>query len=142
MQHALRFSQRLKDAGLWTGKISSKFDLKYYSALVKLEERYQGQIALDKLIGATTTTSRYDVLTGMLADEEADGGPTTTKQTYITSPSQTAKLLDAVAVDLLERKLTKAEKAKYLKMINAEQKRQPSVQTSGKGFSHHQGWSG
>jgi hypothetical protein len=132
-------AQRLKDAGLWKGKISSKFDIKYYGSLVKLEEQYQGQIALDKLVGATTTTSRYDVLTGILADEGEGDGPTTTKQTYITSPSQTAKLLDAVAVDLLERKLTKAEKAKYLKMINAEQKRQPSVQTSGKGFSTTQG---
>jgi hypothetical protein len=138
----LALAQRLKDAGLWTGKISSKFDIKYYGALVKLEERYQGQIALDKLVGVTTTTSRFDVLTGILADEEISGtgsGPTTTKQTYITSPSQTAKLLDAVAVDLLERKLTKAEKAKYLKMINAEQKRQPSVQTSGKGFTTTKG---
>jgi len=138
----LALAQRLKDAGLWTGKISSKFDIKYYGALVKLEERYQGQIALDKLIGAPTTTSRFDVLTGILADEEVGGdggGPTTTRQTYITSPSQTAKLLDAVAVDLLERKLTKAEKAKYLKMINAEQRKQPSVQTSGKGFSTTKG---
>jgi hypothetical protein len=134
----LALAQRLKDAGLWSGKISSKFDIKYYGALVKLEEQYQGQLALDKLVGTTNAATRYDVLTGILADE-GDGGPTTTKQTYITSPSQTAKLLDAVAVDLLERKLTKAEKAKYLKMINAEQKRQPSVQTSGKGFSTTQG---
>jgi hypothetical protein len=134
----LALAQQLKDAGLWSGKISSKFDIKYYGALVKLEEQYQGQIALDKLIGAPTTTSRFNVLTGLLADD-GDDGPTTTKQTYITSPSQTAKLLDAVAVDLLERKLTKAEKAKYLKLINAEQKRQPSVQTSGKGFSTTQG---
>ena len=134
-QQRLALAQMLKNAGLWSGKISSKFDIKYYGALVKLEEQYQGQIALDKLVGTTTATSRYDVLTGILADEEAD----VTKQTYITSPSQTAKLLDAVAVDLLERKLTKAEKAKYLKMINAEQKRQPSVQTSGKGFSTTRG---
>lgn len=136
----LALAQRLKDAGLWKGKISSKFDIKYYGALAKLEEKYQGQIALDKIIGATTTTSRYDVLTGILVDGDgSDDGPTTTKQTYITSASQTAKLLDAVAVDLLERKLTKAEKAKYLKLINAEQKRQPSIQTSGKGFSTTQG---
>jgi len=133
----LALAQRLKDAGLWKGKISSKFDIKYYGALAKLEEQYQGQIALDKIIGATTTTSRYDVLTGILAG--SDDGSTPTKNTYITSASQTAKLLDAVAVDLLERKLTKAEKAKYLKLINAEQKRQPSVTTSGKGFSTTQG---
>ena len=140
-QQRLALAQRLKDAGLWKGKISSRFDVKYYGALVKLEEQYQGQVALNKIVGSAVAVNRYDVLTSILADEAegGDGGPTTTKQTYITSPSQTAKLLDAVAVDLLERKLTKAEKAKYLKMINAEQKRQPSVQTSGKGFSTTQG---
>jgi len=140
-QARLALAKRLKDAGLWKGKISSKFDIKYYGVLVKLEEKYQGQIALNKLIGDTTPVARLDVLTGILAagDDGSDGGPTTTKQTYITSASQTAKLLDAVAVDLLERKLTKAEKAKYLKMINIEQKRQPSIQTSGKGFSTTQG---
>jgi hypothetical protein len=137
----LALAQQLKDAGLWKGKISSKFDIKYYGSLVKLEEQYQGQIALDKLIGVTTATSRYNVLAGILAggDIGEDDGPTTTKNTYVTSASQTAKLLDAVAVDLLERKLTKAEKAKYLKLINAEQKRQPSTTTAGKGFSTTQG---
>ena len=133
----LALAQRLKDAGIWKGKISSKFDLKYYTALAKLEEKYQGQVALDKMVGATTPTARYDVLADIIAsgDEEGDGGPKTTKQTYVTSASQTAKLLNAVAVDLLERNLTKAEQAKYLKMINAEQRKQPSVQTSGDGFT-------
>lgn len=130
----LALAQRLKDAGIWTGKVSSKFDLKYYTALAKLEEKYQGQVALDKLVGATAPTQRFDVLTSIISGEGEDSGPTTTRQTYITSPSQTAKLLDTIAVDLLERKLTKAEKAKYLKMINAEQRKQPSVQTQGKGF--------
>jgi hypothetical protein len=136
----LALAQQLKDAGLWKGKISSKFDIKYYGSLVKLEEQYQGQIALDKIIGVTTATSRYNVLAGILAGGDgSDDGSTPTKNTYITSASQTAKLLDAVAVDLLERKLTKAEKAKYLKLINAEQKRQPSTTTAGKGFSTTQG---
>ena len=137
----LALAERLKEAGIWKGKVSSKFDLKYYKALGELEKRYQGQVALDKIVGATTATKRYDVLTDIIAggDEEDGDGSTTTRQTYITSPSQTAKLLDAVAVDLLERKLTKAEKAKYLKMINAEQRKQPSIQTSGKGFTTTKG---
>lgn len=133
----LALAQRLKDAGIWKGKISNKFNLKYYTALAKLEEKYQGQVTLDKMVGATTPTARYDVLADIIAsgDKEGDSGPKTTKQTYVTSASQTAKLLNAVAVDLLERDLTKAEQAKYLKMINAEQRKQPSVQTSGKGFT-------
>ena len=134
----LALAQQLKDAGLWTGKISSKFNIKYYTALAKLEEKYQGQIAIDKMVGTTTPAKRYDVLADIIAsggegDEDKYKGPT--KQTYVTSASQTAKLLNAVAVDLLERNLTKAEQAKYLKMINAEQRRQPSVQTQGDGFT-------
>lgn len=133
----LALAQQLKNAGLWTGKVSPKFDIKYYNALVKLEEKYRSQVALDKLVGATTATSRYDVLTSLMEDggDETGGGPTTTRQTYITSPTQTAKILDTVAQDLLGRNLTKAEKAKYASLIKAEQKRQPSVNVSGAGFS-------
>ena len=136
----LALAERLKEAGIWKGKVSSKFDLKYYTALAKLEEKYQGQIALDKMVGATVPTARYDVLTDIISGggEEGDG-PTTTRQTYVTSASQTAKLVNTIAADLLERDLTKAEQAKYLKMINAEQRKQPSVQTSGKGFVTTQG---
>jgi len=136
----LALAQRLKDAGLWKGKISSKFDIKYYGALAKLEEKYQGQIALDKIIGATTTTSRYDVLTGILAGGDgSDDGPTTTRQTYVTSKSQTAKLANDIAVNLLERDLSPAEQERIKKIVNAAQRKQPSVQTSGKGFSTTQG---
>lgn len=136
----LALAERLKEAGIWKGKTSSKFDLKYYTALAKLEEKYQGQIALDKMVGAAVPTARFDVLTSIISEGgEDDDGPTTTRQTYVTSASQTAKLVNAIASDLLERDLTKAEQAKYLKMINAEQRKQPSVQTSGKGFVTTQG---
>jgi hypothetical protein len=135
----LALAERLKEAGIWKGKVSSKFDLKYYTALAKLEEKYQGQVALDKMVGATAPTARYDVLTDIISsggdgDGGGGGGPRTTSQTYVTSASQTAKLLNTIAVDLLERNLTKAEQAKYLKMINAEQRKQPTVQTQGEGF--------
>ena len=137
----LALAEQLKAANLWSGKVSSKFDIKYYNALVKLEQALQQQVALDKLVGRPAT-KRDAVLVDLIAGGGAEGdgtGPTTTRQTYVTSPTQTAKLLDTVAEDLLERKLTKAEKAKYLKMINAEQRRQPAVQTTGKGFTTTQG---
>lgn len=131
----LALAEQLKAAGLWKGKVSAKFDIKYYNALVNLEKALQQQVALDKLIGKPAT-KRDVVLTNLIAEGGADeeGAPKTTTQTYITSPTQTAKLLDQVAEDLLERKLTKAEKAKYLKILNQEQRRQPSVQTVGEGF--------
>ena len=137
----LALAQQLKNAGLWTGKVSPKFDIKYYNALVKLDLKYKEQVALNKIVGSTVPTSRYDVLTSLMEDggDETGGGPTTTRQTYVTSPTQTAKLLDTVAQDLLGRNLTKAEKAKYTRIINAEQKRQPAIQTTGKGFTTTQG---
>ena len=133
----LALAQQLKEAGLWTGKVSSKFNINYYNALVKLEKKYTEQVNLDTLLGIPTAATRYDILAS-LREEGGDGGtagPTTTRQTYVTSPTQTAKLLDTVAQDLLGRSLTKAEKAKYTRLINAEQKRQPAVNVSGKGFS-------
>jgi hypothetical protein len=136
----LALAERLKEAGIWKGKVSSKFDLKYYTALAKLEEKYQGQVALDKMVGATAPTQRYDVLTDIISGGDGeDDGPTTTRQTYVTSASQTAKLANAIAVNLLERDLSPAEQAKIKKIVNAEQRKQPSIQTSGKGFVTTQG---
>jgi hypothetical protein len=132
----LALAEQLKAAKLWEGKVSSKFDIKYYNALVKLQQKVDQQVALDKML-KREPMRRDEVLAEIIASggEDGDGdGPKTTVQTYVTSPTQTAKLLDTVAEDLLERKLTKAEKAKYLKMINQEQRRQPAVQTAGEGF--------
>ena len=131
----LALAQRLKDAGIWKGKVSSKFDLKYYTALAKLEEKYQGQVALDKMVGATTPTARYDVLADIIANGDEDGGPNTTKQTYVTSASQTAKLANDIAVEFLERDLSPAEQARIKKIVNAAQRKQPAVQTTGDGFT-------
>lgn len=134
----LALAEQLKQAGFWDGKVSSKFDIKYYNALVKLEAAYQQQAAVDKLVGRTPS-KRDQVLVNAISEGTGDTGSKTTTQTYVTSASQTAKLLDAVAQDLLERKLTKAEKAKYLKLLNQEQRRQPSVTTTGKGYTSTRG---
>lgn len=136
----LALAQKLKDANLYSGKVSANLDTRYYTALTKLEAAYQQQTAINKIVGADTPLRRLDILTNILADgSTGDGAPTTTRQTYITSPTQTAKLLDTVAEDLLGRKLTKAEKNKYTQLINSEQKKQPSMVTSGKGFSTTRG---
>lgn len=137
----LALAQKLKAAGLWKGKVTSNLDVKYYTALAKLEESYKQQEAIDKIIGVAKPAGRLDVLTSLLEDGgTGDGtGSKTTAQTYITSPSQTAKLLNTVAQDLLGRKLTKAEVSKYTKLLNQQQKKQPTITTSGSGFSNTQG---
>ena len=137
----LALAQQLKDAGLYSGKASANFDTKYYTALSKLEAVYQQQLAINKTVGETKPLIRYDILANILADggTAGDGGPKTTTQTYVTSATQTAKLLDTVASDLLGRKLTKAEKNKYTKLINQQQRKEPSRTTSGDGFSSTRG---
>ena len=136
----LALAQQLKDAGLYSGEISATLDTKYYTALTRLEAAYQQQASIDKIVGSTATVGRYNILTNLLKEGDGTGGgPTTTTQTYVTSPSQTAKLLDTVAKDLLGRALTDAEKKKYTSLINVQQKKQPSMQTSGKGFSSTRG---
>jgi hypothetical protein len=64
----LALAQQLKDAKLWTGKVTSDFNIKYYNALVKLEEKYKAQVALNKLIGSTAPVTRYDVLVSIRED--------------------------------------------------------------------------
>jgi hypothetical protein len=133
----LQFAQLLKQAGLLKGTASAKFDIKYYEALTRLEEKYLQQKALNNLLQDATPLGRQDVLIDLITagDGETGDGPKTTSQTYITSKTQTAKVLDAIAEDLLDRKMTEAEKAKYTKFINSAQKSQPARQTSGDGYS-------
>lgn len=137
----LALAQKLKDARLYSGKVSANLDTKYYTALTKLESAYQQQASIDKIVGATSGINRYDILTSLISGgSDGTGVPKTTTQTYVTSPTQTAKLLDTVAQDLLGRKLTKAEKSKYTELINQQQKKQPSMTTtSGTGSSSTRG---
>jgi hypothetical protein len=137
----LKIAQQLKDAGLYKGKITDKFDVKLYNALVGASQGYKGANLFAEKFGTPVVSPiAYLEQIGMEgADAGTGGAPRTTVQTYVTSPSQTAKLLNTVAEDLLGRKLTKAEQSKYTKLINAQQKKQPSVNTSGKGFSTTRG---
>jgi hypothetical protein len=136
----VKISQQLKDAKLYKGKITGKFDINLYNALIEASQGYKGANLFAEKFG-TTKVQPLDYLQqiGMEGAETGTGETRTIASTYVTSPSQTAKLLDTVAEDLLGRKLTKEEKNKYTKLINAQQKKQPSVTTSGKGFSTTRG---
>ena len=137
----IKISQQLKDAKLYKGKVTGKFDINLYNALIEAKKAYKGaSVFAQKYDQPVVSPIAYLEQIGMEgADTGVAGEPRTTVQTYITSPSQTAKLIDTVAQDLLGRKLTKAEKKKYTQLINTQQKQQPSVNTSGKGFSTTRG---
>ena len=130
----IKISQQLKDAKLYKGKITGKFDIKLYNALIGASEGYKGANLFAEKFGQPRV-SPIDFLEEIGREGLGDEGTSkTTVQTYVTSASQTAKLLDTVAEDLLGRKLNKAEKKKYTELINQQQRKQPSVQTTGKGF--------
>jgi hypothetical protein len=74
----LALAQQLKNAGFWTGSITSDFNVKYYNALVKLEGAYKSQVALNKMVGSTKPVTRYDVLLSSKEESAGTGGPTTT----------------------------------------------------------------
>lgn len=134
-------AQQLKDAGFYKGKVTGKFDQKLFMALKTFNVDLTSQRRFQQQFGQPIVSVQDYLLERALegSSDGTGGGPTTTRQTYVTSPTQTAKLLDTVAQDLLGRNLTKAEKAKYTRLINTEQKRQPSVTVSGAGFSTTQG---
>jgi hypothetical protein len=135
----IKISQQLKDAKLYKGKITNKFDIKLYNALIGASEGYKGANLFAEKFGQPRV-SPIDFLEEIGREGLDDEGTSkTTVQTYVTSASQTAKLLDTVAEDLLGRKLNKAEKKKYTELINQQQRNQPSVTTSGKGFSSTRG---
>jgi hypothetical protein len=137
----VKISQQLKDAKLYKGKITGKFDINLYNALVEASQGYKGaNLFAEKFGTAKVTPLDYLQQIGMEGAETGTTGTSrTVASTYVTSPSQTAKLLNTVAEDLLGRKLTKAEQNKYTKLINAQQKKQPSITTSGQGFSTTRG---
>lgn len=140
----LALAQQLKDAGLWTGKISSNFDIKYYGALVKLEEKYQGQVALDSIIGKTTPSNRYDVLATLVAGGGGDGTGTAGQdfqRKVISNPTEAASLIDAIFQDLQERKATPAEVKKYTALLQKAQAANPQkyTDTAGAGYTQRGG---
>lgn len=137
----IKISQQLKDANLYKGKITGKFDIKLYNALALAKQGYKSAKGFaEKYDQSAVDPFSYLEQIGMEgAEDGVAGAPRTTVQTYVTSPSQTAKLLDTVAEDLLGRKLTKDEKKKYTQLINQQQRKQPSVTTAGKGFSTTRG---
>ena len=135
----IKISQQLKDAKLYKGKITNKFDVKLYNALIGASEGYKGANLFAEKFGQPRV-SPIDFLEEIGREGLDDEGTSRTKvQTYVTSASQTAKLLDTIAEDLLGRKLNKTEKKKYTELINQQQRNQPSVTTSGKGFSSTRG---
>jgi len=135
----LAVAQQLKDAGLYKGNVTGKFDVKLYGALKTLGAELDLQRKFNQQFGQPVV-SVIDYLQQRAAEGSSTGGGSkTTAQTYVTSASQTAKLLDTVAQDLLGRKLTKEEKAKYTQLVNKQQKKQPSVTTSSNGSTFTRG---
>ena len=100
----IKISQQLKDAKLYKGKITGKFDINLYNALVEASQGYRGaNLFAEKFGQPAVNPLSYLEQIGMEGAETGTGTTRSTVTTYVTSPSQTAKLLDTVAQDLLGR---------------------------------------
>jgi hypothetical protein len=134
----LALAKQLKDAGLWTGNISSRFDIKYYGALVKLEEQYQGQIALDKLLGRPATANRYDSLASLLADGGGASKTRTSKSPRVYDSTTAQALITAVMQDQVGRGPSKAELKKYTQAVQRAQRTAPTTTITTGGINEQQ----
>lgn len=140
-EQRLQVAQKLKQANFLKGTPSSNFDNKFYLALATLNAEYTSMLNIYTKVGEKNVPNIYDFLADKAAEGSGSGSGTskTSSQKYITSPSQTAKFLQPIAEDLLGRKLNKAELAKYTKVINAWQDKNPAVTTTGESSTRTMG---
>ena len=134
----LALAKQLKDAGLWTGNISSRFDIKYYGALIKLEDQYQGQIALHKLLGRPATANRYDSLASLLADGGGASKTRTSKSPRVYDSTTAQALITAVMQDQVGRGPSKAELKKYTQAVQRAQRTAPTTTITTGGINEQQ----
>ena len=116
----LKLAKQLKAAGLYKGTPTGKFNNSFYDALTKAEEKRV------QLVSIQGELDRTNFITQLASQGTGTGGPSTTRARSITSKTKGASTLDAIGQELLGRELTDAEKAKYLKMLNAEEKKATS----------------
>lgn len=135
----LAIAQKLKQANFLKGNVTSKFDTKFYNALVALQTEYAQALNIYTKVGEKNVPNMLDFLTDKASEGSGTGTSKTSSQKYITSPSQTAKFLQPIAEDLLGRRLNKAELAKYTKVINAWQDKNPAVTTTGQSSTRTMG---
>ena len=114
----LKLAQQLKKAGLYRGKVSSKFNNSMYEALISAETR---RIQLATVVGAI---DRFDFIDELAAEGPAtDTGrvPRTTART-ISAPESLFDEIDAVTEEYLGRKLPDAARKKLAQKYIAKQK--------------------
>lgn len=121
----LKVAQDLKKSGFYKGTPSGKIEdfLILQSAAIAAEKEiaalkpYAGEI--DRI---TYYKTHKDTGTGTGTSRKAS----VQRDRQITTESNAAALLDTIAQDLLGRKFTESEKAKYTKLLQTEQKKSKS----------------
>lgn len=122
-EQRLAIANDLKKAGFYTGKVSSKFNSQLVTAVTKAE----ADIAVIKPF--FTDVDRITYYKEKASEAEAGGGSgegKVTRQRYVSTEQTVSKTLDDIAQDLLGRKLTDKEKAKYAKRLIKEQNKPTS----------------
>jgi hypothetical protein len=110
---------QLKKAGLYKGEISSKFDNKFYDALLRAEQK---RASLSPFIDVS---NRYDFIEE-LALEGGDGGkkrPSSVTSRVVSEPKTLFDEIDAVTREYYGRELPDAAKKRLAKKYIALQKK-------------------
>lgn len=118
----LKIANYLKQAGFYTGKVTGEFNASLISAVTRAEQ----EIAMIKPFVGDVDRITYYVSKAKEGQAGGAGTGKTTRQRYISNEQVVSKTLDDIAQDLLGRKLSDKEKAKYTKRLIAEQKKASS----------------
>lgn len=128
---------KLKAAGFRvpvTGAYNQKVRDAYLNASAALSDEINLLKTSDPSRLATTGYNLDTYLEGLAGSGTgAGGGDSSYQQNTITNPTAAAKALDTIAAELLGRQLSAQEKARYTKMLQAEQMKPSSFTTTNVG---------
>lgn len=115
-----KLAQRLKEAGLYKGKISSEFNNRLYDALLKAEQKRV------TLANFRDVSDRYAFIDELVAEREAVGGgegPQVVTSRTISKPEEFFDEIDTATRSELGRELSTKAKKKLANKFIASQKR-------------------
>jgi len=120
-----KLAQRLKEAGLYKGKVSSDFNNRLYEGLLQAEQK---RLTLANFIDVS---DRFAFIDQLVAERKAEGGPQTVTSRTISDPKEFFDEIDAVTRSELGRELSeKAKKKLAQKYITLQKKGKLDVTTS------------
>ena len=124
-----KLAQKLKEAGLYKGKVSSEFNNRLYDGLLRAEQKRV------TLANFRDVSDRFAFIDELVSEREAEGGagggPQTVTARTISEPKELFDEIDAVTRERYGRELSNADKKRLAKKyIEMQRKGQLDVTTA------------